>query len=91
MSVDTTHIPVDLSLEGLKTVISPEQIAYYSEWGSIGLQSREVCRTIWTVRDADVLKALLEHSKTLRAPQGKEFPIARIRSAIMWRLAELGV
>lgn len=38
-----------------------------------------------------MLQTLLAQSKTLRAPQGKEFPIARVRSVIFEGLAELHV
>lgn len=89
MSDNATILEPDL--EDLKRGISPENIAYFSEWGSTGPQAREVCVIIKTVRDTQVLQALLEHSKTLRAPYGKEFPIKRVQSAIVGRLEELRV
>ena len=50
-----------------------------------------VCKIIWGIDDSDMLQTLLAQSKTLRAPQGKEFPIARARSVIFEGLAELHV
>ncbi len=50
-----------------------------------------VCQIIKGVDDIAMLESLLAHSKTLYAPRGKEFPIERVRRAIVCRLADLDI
>jgi hypothetical protein len=79
------------SLEDLKQMIEPSEIAYFDLSWALPIRAMKVCGIIWAVDSPDIMQALLRHSETLRAPHEKEFPIMRIQSAIIWCLTELDV